>query len=96
MIEGEEAKALWIETALAAGYQIPVPQEEPAYSGRFVLRLPKSLHETAAVSADREGTSLNSYLLHLVSEGVQRSGSKERHSRATPRRRARRTREALR
>jgi len=96
LVEGEEAKELWIETALADGHQIPIPQEEPAYSGKFVLRLPKSLHETAAESADREGTSLNSYLVHLVSEGVQRSGLNERPSRAMPRRPASRTRQALR
>jgi antitoxin HicB len=95
LIEGAEAKALWLETAIAGGHQIPLPQEEPAYSGKLVLRLPKSLHETAAESAAREGTSLNSYLVHLVSEGVQRSGSKDRSPRALPRRPARRTRQAM-
>ena len=68
--EGEEAKALWIETAIEEHQAIPEPQGESVYSGKLVLRLPKSLHEAAAQSAEREGTSLNSYLIHLVSEGV--------------------------
>lgn len=76
LAEGEEAKALWIETALGENHPIPEPLAEPAYSGKFVLRLPRSLHEAAAESADREGVSLNSYLVHLVSEGVQRTGLK--------------------
>jgi predicted RNase H-like HicB family nuclease len=78
LTEGEEAKALWIETAIGDNQQVPQPQPhgEPMYSGKLVLRLPRSLHEAAAESADREGISLNTYLVHLVSEGVQRSGLK--------------------
>ncbi len=76
LAEGEEAKSLWIETALEENHQIPQPHREPVYSGKLVLRLPRSLHEAAAESAEREGVSLNSYLVHLVSEGVQRSGFK--------------------
>lgn len=76
LAEGEAAKALWIETAIDEHHTIPEPQGEPVYSGKFVLRLPKSLHEAAAESAEREGTSLNGYLVYLVSEGVQRSGLK--------------------
>ena len=76
LAEGEDAKALWIETALEEGHEIPEPQGETSYSGKFVLRLPKRLHEAAAESAEREGTSLNNYLVQLVSEGVQRSGLK--------------------
>jgi antitoxin HicB len=84
LVEGEDAKALWIETAIAEGHQIPQPQGDPAYSGKFVLRLPKSLHEAAADSADREGVSLNSYLVQLVSEGVQRSSHQDRALRVQP------------
>jgi antitoxin HicB len=78
LIEAQAAKALWIETAVAQGQQIPHPQGEPTYSGKFVLRLPRSLHEAAAERADREGISLNSYLVHLVSDGVRGSGVKDR------------------
>jgi antitoxin HicB len=92
MAEGEEAKALWIETALEEHQEIPEPQGEPTYSGKLVLRLPKGLHEAAALNAAREGVSLNAYLMHLVSEGVERDRMKRRSSfdtrKALPRRRS--------
>jgi antitoxin HicB len=94
LIEAQAAKALWIETALAEGQQIPQPQGEPAYSGKFVLRLPKSLHEAAAEHAEREGISLNSYLVHIVSEGVRGPGVKDRSAVTQPQTKARRLQRA--
>jgi antitoxin HicB len=76
LAQGEEAKALWIESAFESGVAIPEPRHAAVHSGKFVLRLPRTLHEAAAESAEREGTSLNNYLVHLISEGVQRSGMK--------------------
>lgn len=61
----EEAKRLWIETTLKRGGAVPEPAS--AYSGRLVLRMPKSLHRDLAARARREGVSLNQYLLSLVS-----------------------------
>lgn len=69
----EEMKALWIETAANSGDPIPEPKPEPTHSGRLVLRLPRSLHEDAASQAAREQVSLNTYLVGLISEGLQRS-----------------------
>jgi antitoxin HicB len=76
LARGNEAKSLWLEIALKAGKDIPQPSEEPPYSGRLNVRLPKGLHETAARFAEREGVSLNTYLVQLISEGVERSGVK--------------------
>ena len=73
---GKEAKTLWLETALEERQAVPRPMGEPEYSGKLVLRLPKTLHEAAAHTAEREGVSLNAYLLQLVAEGVQRTGVK--------------------
>jgi len=73
---GDEAKALWLETALETGREIPEPSEAVSYSGKLVLRLPRSLHEAAAKAAQREAVSLNSYLIQVVAEGIQRSGFK--------------------
>ncbi|MGH7908139.1 MAG: toxin-antitoxin system HicB family antitoxin [Candidatus Binataceae bacterium] len=73
---GREAKTLWLETALEEHQAIPLPAAEPEYSGKLVLRLPKTLHQAAARAAEREGVSLNAYLLQLVAEGVQRTGLK--------------------
>ncbi|WP_353932852.1 type II toxin-antitoxin system HicB family antitoxin [Okeanomitos corallinicola TIOX110] len=62
-----EARELWIETAYEAGDNIPLPSTDDSYSGKLLLRLPKSLHHRLAESAKREGVSLNQYLVSLVS-----------------------------
>src|ERR1700685_48847 len=73
---GNEAKTLWFETALEEHQALPRPLGESEYSGKLVLRLPKTLHEAAARTAEREGVSLNAYLIHRVADGVQRAGVK--------------------
>jgi antitoxin HicB len=52
----------WISVALDDGREIPRPREENAYSGRFVVRLPASLHAQLARQADAEGVSLNQFV----------------------------------
>jgi len=58
------------------GWPLPPPIEPPdptgLPSGRFVVRLPKSLHARLAASAQCEGVSLNSLVIGLLSEGVAR------------------------
>ncbi|TCK05261.1 type II toxin-antitoxin system HicB family antitoxin [Phorcysia thermohydrogeniphila] len=73
----EDAKRAWIETALEEGLDIPLPEsmrEEKEYSGRILLRLPKSLHRKLAEAAKEEGVSLNTYIINLLSA---RSAEKE-------------------
>ncbi len=64
----EDAKELWIEGKLEDGQGIPEPTEIDDYSGKFVLRIPKSLHRSLDYGARRQGTSLNQYVVHLLSE----------------------------
>jgi antitoxin HicB len=80
----EEAKELWLEVALADGDFIPepAPLEVDAYSGKFVARLPRSLHRQLARRADQEGTSLNQLVVMLLSEGMGRWAERERPSAA--------------
>jgi antitoxin HicB len=63
----EDAKRLWIEDALENGEIIPEPAVE-SYSGKFHLRMPKSLHQKLALQAKTEGISLNQYAVSLLSE----------------------------
>ena len=49
----------WIEAASAAGNPIPPPSIREDYSGRVLVRMPKSLHRDLAETAKREGVSLN-------------------------------------
>jgi predicted RNase H-like HicB family nuclease len=60
----------WIETALEQGQDIPEPMESIDYSGKLVLRMPKNLHKRAALWADREGVSLNKFIVTCVAEHV--------------------------
>ena len=64
-----DAKRLWIEDAYERGEAIPVPSTEREYSGRILLRMPKSLHRRLAEDAEREGVSLNQYVVALLQEG---------------------------
>ena len=60
------SRKLWIESCLATGLEVPEPQEAPQYSGRFVLRIPKSLHRDLAYEAEAEGVSLNSLVSKVL------------------------------
>lgn len=70
----EEAKTLWLEVAIQDGDHVPEPApiEEEQFSGRFVARLPRSLHRELANRADRENTSLNQLVVMLLSDGMGR------------------------
>jgi len=50
------------------GCPIPEPEMLKPFSGQTRLRLPKSLHATLSQEALKEGVSLNSYLVYLLSE----------------------------
>jgi len=66
----EDAAENWIVAALDLGQDIPTPVVEHQYSGRVLLRLPKSLHQRCAELADREGTSLNKFIVTTLAERV--------------------------
>lgn len=65
----EEARSLWIEAAYERGLDIPLPSYPEEYSGKFVVRLPRSLHRRLVESAERDGVSLNQYVVMLLSGG---------------------------
>jgi len=69
-----DAMASWLETAIIAGNPIPEPGEE-RYSGRMLLRLPRSLHARLAEQAGRENVSINQLALTLIAEGLGREQS---------------------
>ena len=73
----EAAAESWIEELLGMGQQVPEPAAGNQYSGRFALRLPKSLHRNAAQLAEREGTSLNQFLVAAIAEKVGAKSSAE-------------------
>ena len=64
----QEAMKGWIETKLENGFAVPDPVDETLYSGKFVLRIPKTLHAHLALEAEKEGVSLNQYALYRLSK----------------------------
>ncbi len=66
----ESAAAGWVEAALNMEQRIPEPSDPYSYSGRIALRLPRGLHRRAAQMAERDGTSLNQFLVAAIAEQV--------------------------
>jgi len=62
-----EAMEGWIDTKIEAGLPVPQPIDADKYSGRFVLRMPKTLHARLAMEASKNGVSLNQYALYRLS-----------------------------
>ncbi len=75
---GDEAKVYaelcqaveeWIAIHGQDGVPLPPATVGRSYSGKFVVRVGKDLHQALAVSALREGVSLNAYCAKVLREG---------------------------
>ena len=62
----DEAMEGYIEVKLEKNLPIPEPVTADNYSGKFVLRMPKSLHQRLVIEAKREGVSLNQLALYKL------------------------------
>lgn len=69
----EDAMRGWIGVALEDGIPIPEPAPDEDYSGKFVVRLPRSLHRQLAETAEREGVSLNQFVNVALARAIERS-----------------------
>lgn len=71
-----EAVERWVATAKAEGRDVPPPGAAAAHSGRLLVRMPRSLHGELVRASEREGTSLNAYIVAALSASVawRRSG----------------------
>ena len=63
--EVERARRLWLSVAHEDGRRVPLPFE--GASGKFVVRIPRSLHHRLQVMARQEKVSLNQLVLTLLS-----------------------------
>lgn len=66
----ENARNAWIQAAYEDGIEIPPPRTDEEYSGKFMVRIPRSLHRRLAEQATREGVSLNQYVESILSAGA--------------------------
>jgi RNA polymerase sigma-B factor len=69
----EAAIEKWIEDALAKGRDVPDPRTPARYSGRLMLRMPRSLHAELSGAAEREGVSLNQFIASSLDSGLASS-----------------------
>ena len=73
---GRDAFVSWTSARDDIGKAIPEPAYRPeavqTVSGRFLTRLPKSVHAKLAERAKAEGVSLNTLVLAFIAEGLGR------------------------
>ena len=65
-----EAILEWIATATALDRPVPEPKSIEHYSGKWLQRVPKSLHMKLAQTAKREGVSLNALATSMLAESL--------------------------
>lgn len=58
----EEAKREWLSYMLENKLDIPEPTKDADYSGKFLVRIPKTLHKIITEQSKKEGLSLNQYV----------------------------------
>lgn len=60
----------WIGLCIAAGDAVPTPATEILPSGKWLQRVPRTLHKKLTDLAHREGVSLNQYVVSVLAEAV--------------------------
>jgi predicted HicB family RNase H-like nuclease len=61
-----EAMEGYLEVKQENNLPIPIPETSNNYSGKFTVRLPKTLHQKLAIEAKKEGISLNQLVLYKL------------------------------
>ncbi len=76
---GKDAFKAWVSARKDAKKEVPEPfyrpDTVPEVSGKFVTRLPKSVHAKLTERAKAEGVSLNMLVLAFVAEGLGRKAA---------------------
>ena len=62
----ENAALGWVDACLSQGQDVPSPFSNTGFSGKIALRLPRSIHRQASRMAERDGSSLNQFLLSAI------------------------------
>jgi antitoxin HicB len=70
MINGKDALAAWLKAAEDARREVPQPGDLP--SGKFIARVPRSLHARLTARAKQEGVSMNALVSTFLAESLGR------------------------
>jgi antitoxin HicB len=75
----DEMQRLWFEDAIASGDALPEPEpdDDELPSGKWLQRVPRSLHRAVVQLAARENVSLNQLVTTLIAEAVGREKARE-------------------
>jgi len=65
-----DAMEAWLAVALEEGVEIPEPRKLDDYSGKFVARVPRSLHRELVRRAADEGVSVNQMINVLLAQAI--------------------------
>lgn len=65
-----DATAGWISIALADGQAVPERRESSVFSGKFVVRPPKTLHGELVRDAEWEDVSLNQFVSSALAGAI--------------------------
>lgn len=65
---GFDAAKSWLETANEFNDEIPEPGESS--SGKFITRIPKTLHARLVARAKQEGVSMNALVTSYIAESL--------------------------
>ena len=69
----DEVMEVWLEDALISGAAIPGPHvDQRLPSGKWLQRVPRSLHKALVELAEREEVSLNQLVTSMLAEAVGR------------------------
>lgn len=69
---GREALKATLAALKATGQPAPAPNSGGVASGKFVARVPKTIHAQLTTRAKAEGVSLNTLVLTFIAQGLGR------------------------
>ena len=78
MENGRDALKATVAALKAKKLAVPAPNSGGVASGKFVARVPKTVHAQLATRARAEGVSLNALVLTFIAQGLGGSGTKAR------------------
>ncbi len=78
LTNGHDALKATIAALKAKKLPVPSPNSGGVASGKFVARVPKTVHAQLATRAKAEGVSLNTLVLTFIAQGLGTASSKPR------------------
>ncbi|MHB8572945.1 MAG: toxin-antitoxin system HicB family antitoxin [Candidatus Dormibacteria bacterium] len=70
VVNVRDAMVGWLSVAMDDGVDIPEPRSSGAFSGKFLVRVPTTLHAELSRAASKEGVSLNQFVSSILAASV--------------------------